>query len=552
QLMRSWMTAMPGELLQCNGCHETQNTTPPIISQTIALHKEPAAIKPYYDGVNLISENEEDRKVPVLGFSFAREVQPVLDKYCVSCHDGSHEKDVKTAIVQETSVGTALDGKPFPISLRGDVMIKGWSSDISGNVGYIPNVGGKFSVAYDNLQRFVRRSGIESDYEMFVPMEYAANTTELYQILKNGHYGVELDPQSWEKIVTWIDMNTPYHGSWSEILGKQRVEHIAKRRLDLLDLYGGAIVDFEDIVDTGVSVEGKANTGEKIEKNNGKIPTPGANESSKVKCKVDTASAKIGETKTIDLGDGEKIELVRIPAGEFTDANGTVHKIEKPFWMGKLELTNKQYRSFDPKHDSRHESRMGYQFGRRGYDMNGDEMPVVRLNWNEATDFCNWLSKKSGLKVDLPTEQQWEFAARAGSETPFWFGGLDTDFTKFANMGDVNLKEFVACTADGNYTNARIIPNPNPFDDRFPKDERFDDGHFLSTSPGEYAANPFGLYDMNGNVSEWTRSATSGGEKVVRGGSWYDRPYRCTNDYRISYPAYQPVFNVGIRVVVED
>ncbi len=528
QLMRSWMTAMPGEILQCSGCHETQNTVPPISSRTLALQKEPLEIQPYYVGDTLI--DPQSRKVDVRGFAFAREVQPVLDRYCIECHSGEAEKNVKTAIVQDRPVGTALDGKPFAIDLRGDRLIASWSSDISGNVGYIPNIGGQFSVGYDNLQRFVRRPGIESDYEMFVPYEYAANTTELVQILKNGHYGVQLDADSWNRLISWIDMNTPYHGSWSEIMGKPRVDHIAKRRLDLLDLYGGAVVDFES---RGQKTEDRGQAIEFVA-----FSQPASSSSLPTSHSPLPTSSHPLPTKIIDLGNGQTLELVRIPA-------------EKPFWLGTCELTNGQYRAFDPAHDSRHESRMGYQFGRRGYDVNGDELPVVRVNWNEAKAFCDWLGKKTGLAVNLPTEEQWEFACRAGTTTPFWFGDLETNFAKFANCGDRRLKEFVACTAHDNYTAVRVIPDPNPFDDRFPKDERFDDGAFLQTAPGQYAPNPFGLYDMHGNVSEWTRSETNG-EKVVRGGSWYDRPYRCTSDYRIAYPAYQPVFNVGFRIAIEE
>ena len=253
-------------------------------------------------------------------------------------------------------------------------------------------------------------------------------------------------------------------------------------------------------------------------------------------------------TKTIDLGDGLTVELVRIPAyGE----------LEKPFWMGMLEITNAQFRQFDPTHDSKIETRYYYQFGRRGYNVNGDELPVVRVNWNRANDFCRWLSEKTSLKVDLPTEQQWEYACRAGTTTPFWFGDLDTDFTQCANFGDYRLKDFVSDTSHNFYTAVYTHPNPNPFDDRTPKDERFNDGSFLQAEPGSYLPNPFGLYDMHGNVAEWTRSELqpsngSTPEKIVKGGSWYDRPYRCTSDFRVSYPAYQPVFNVGFRIVVEE
>jgi formylglycine-generating enzyme required for sulfatase activity len=162
---------------------------------------------------------------------------------------------------------------------------------------------------------------------------------------------------------------------------------------------------------------------------------------------------------------------------------------------------------------------------------------------------CHWLSEKTGKNVDLPTADEWEFACRAGTTTPFWFGDFETDFSPFENLGDQRLKEFVDCTTYGNYTLTQVIANPNPFDDRYPKDERFDDGAFLHVPGGRYKANPWGLFDMHGNVAEFTKT-TKSDEITVMGGSWYDRPYRSTADFKRYYPVYQPVYNVGFRIVV--
>ncbi len=225
--------------------------------------------------------------------------------------------------------------------------------------------------------------------------------------------------------------------------------------------------------------------------------------------------------------------------------------IERPFWMGRFEMTNAQFARFDPAHDSRHESRHGYQFGRLGYPVNEPKQPVVRVSWQQAMDFCRWLSERSGLQVTLPTEEQWEWACRAGTATPFFYGDHDADYTPYANLGDIRLREYAACTARGGYTRAEVITNPNQFDDWVPRDTRFDDGHFLSAPVGSYKPNPWGLHDVHGNVWEWTRSETPDGRMVVRGGSWRDRPHRAASSYRLDYRPYHKVFNVGFRVIAE-
>ena len=125
------------------------------------------------------------------------------------------------------------------------------------------------------------------------------------------------------------------------------------------------------------------------------------------------------------------------------------------------------------------------------------------------------------------------------------------------------LREFALDT----YVQVRLVSNPNRYDDWVPKDERFNDGGFVSADVGRYLPNPWGLCDMHGNVWEWTRTAlqpypyreddgrndpSASGRRVVRGGSWYDRPQRCRSAFRLAYETYQPVFNVGFRVVLEE
>jgi formylglycine-generating enzyme required for sulfatase activity len=278
---------------------------------------------------------------------------------------------------------------------------------------------------------------------------------------------------------------------------------------------------------------------------------------------------------SVPVNDNVNIEMVKIPHGEFVMGSNnhpdempkSVVEIDKPFWIGRFEITNEQYKQFKADHDSRHEHRHGYQFGREGYPLNKPNQPVVRISWEEAMAFCEWLSDKTGKKFTLPTESQWEWACRAGTETPFWFGNADSDFTNYANLGDIKLKEFAACTAHKFYESVRIIDNPTRYDDWIPRNDTYNDGGFISEEPGRYRGNRWDLFDMHGNVWEWTRSsykpypyndvdgrnAPVKEDKIVaRGGSWYDRPYRATSSFRLPYRQYQKVYNVGFRVVMEE
>ncbi len=529
QQMRSWFVGMPGEVVSCVGCHERPNDAT-VNQPTMALKESPAEIEPWYG--------------PRRGFNFAREVQPVLDHYCVQCHDGSQ---------------TEMD-------LRGTHYIQDWSSEIAGHVS--PAYGGKFSLPYAQLHRFVRRPGIESDLHMLSPMDFHADTTELVQILRRGHHGVDLDRESWDRLITWIDLNAPYHGTWSEIIEPQRARPVVQRRRELERAYGGIDVDWEEIHPVARLAAPNSPPAGRVDgldthNPSGHPPSPAVNPP------ADSPPL----TRTVDLGNGVTMELILVPAGSLVGEDDTKSSVDegepralisKPIWMGVCEVTNRQYARFDPGHDSRLESRHGYQFGRLGYPLNEPEQPVVRVSWNEAAGFCQWLGAKLGDRCTLPTEVQWEYACRAGRTTPFSFGDLQTDFAPWANLGDRSLQQYAACTAHGNYSSTRIIANPNRYDDWVPKDERFDDGAFVAADVGSYLANPWGLKDMHGNVWEWTRSVDAddrprdGGKlsagqarRIVRGGSWYDRPQRAVSSYRLSYRPYHRVYNVGFRVVIE-
>jgi formylglycine-generating enzyme required for sulfatase activity len=464
QLMRSWFTAMPGERVSCVGCHERQPNAPPA-RRPSAFTQPPVPILPWYG--------------PARGFSFAREVQPVLNKYCISCHNGGLK---------------------------------------------VPNLlasGRDFSTAYRDLHRFVHRPGPESDYHILNPMEYHADTSELVQMLQQGHQGVQLDVQSWDRLITWIDLNVPFFGSWREKAGDRPV---LKRRQELDAAIAGIETDFETLPALDVKL-GDAPPG---------APAPASAEP--VACPGWPFAAKAVPAQALDLGDGARLEMSLIPAGEFVMGNART-KVEAPFWMAKHEISNQLYALFDAQHDSRYFNPMGKDQSSRGIPMNGPRQPVVRVSWQRVTEFCAWLSAKTGRRFTLPTEAQWEWACRAGSAEPFWFGAAGTDYGQFANLADATLGSFAGGQAPPNWR---------------PADTGVNDGALVSVPVGTYQPNPWGLFDMHGNAAEWTSTPSgSAGKRIVRGGSFYDRAGRATASSWLAYPEWAGVHDVGFRVACE-
>ncbi len=540
QLMRSWFTAMPGEVVSCVGCHEGQNSAPPNRA-ALAARKPPAEITPWYG--------------PARGFNFAREVQPVLDRYCVGCHDGR-----------------TVAGKPV-VDLRGGRLIADYTSVY--HHGGID--AGHFTTSYAELHRWVRRPGLESDYHLLVPMEFHADTTQLVRMLRRGHYGVRLDAEAWDRLITWIDLNCPFHGTWTEIAGPQRVGPPAQRRRELARRYAGLEVDPEAIF----APPPKPVAPVVPPQDDRPLPAPrrvagwpfdAAEAARRQQQWAQRWPVAAGQSvRTVDLGNGIALEMVLIPPGEFLlgDDHGypdekprTAVRIGRPYWISRCEITNRQFACFDPGHDSRVESKNAMQFGVRGFYVNGPSQPVVRVTWQQALAFCRWLSQRTGAPFSLPTEAEWEYACRAGTDTPFWFGGVDTDFAAFDNLADRTLRQYV-CDP---YSKVRVpLPNPSKYDDWIPKDDRFEDGGFVSEEVGHRRPNPWGLCEMHGNVAEWTLSAyrpypyrqddgrndPTGPEfRVVRGGSWRDLPRECRSASRQPYRPYQKVYNVGFRVVL--
>jgi formylglycine-generating enzyme required for sulfatase activity len=267
----------------------------------------------------------------------------------------------------------------------------------------------------------------------------------------------------------------------------------------------------------------------------------------------------------LELTNGVALELVRIDPGEFimgadrgypNEHPARAQVIDEPFLMGRFEVSNRQYRCFDPDHDSGLETGEAYQFGddERGFPLRRPEQPVVRVSWNQAMAFCDWLSIVTGRQFTLPTEAQWEFACRAGTTTPFSYGSMDSDFSAFANFSD----------ATHHTVYYHHVPDALP--PWRPADTRFDDQWRVAAPVGTFQPNPWGLHDLHGNVAEWTRSdyraytdrpdsstvrSGPGTRKVVRGGSWLDVPRRGRSAFRLHYEPSQAMVDVGFRVICE-
>jgi formylglycine-generating enzyme required for sulfatase activity len=246
-----------------------------------------------------------------------------------------------------------------------------------------------------------------------------------------------------------------------------------------------------------------------------------------------------------DLGNGVLLEMVHIPGGTFIMGSPKneegYHKSQSPqhqvtvpsFFMGKYLVTQKQWRLVAalPKVKIDLESDPS--------NFKGDNLPVERVSWNYAQEFCARLSRKTNKAYRLPSEAEWEYACRGGTTTPFYFG--ETISTELANY-------------DGNYTYGGGAKG---------------EYREKTTVVGKFSANPCGLYDMCGNLCEWCEdewhenyinaptdgSAWSDGSNryaTLRGGSWIYSPHSCRSASRNYYDRDERV-NVsndfGFRVV---
>ena len=292
---------------------------------------------------------------------------------------------------------------------------------------------------------------------------------------------------------------------------------------------------------------------------------------------ADGSSSKICEPFRDPLSSGGEGPLMAVvPAGSFTmgspaseegrsEDEGPLHQvtIRTPFAIGVYEVTVAEFRRFvDATHHRTDElcrwQELDIYENDRPPDAAtaplGDSHPVVCVTWGDAGSYAAWLSRETGKTYRLPSEAEWEYAARAGTTTARYWGDAESGQCLHANGRDQQLGIWRVGSARGSlrgtgtsWTGASC-----------------DDGHWGRAPVGSYRANDWGLHDVLGNVWEWTAdcwnesyaSAPGDGRawqtgdhcSVLRGGSWYDEPSSLRAARRDAFPAGFPSYLNGFRV----
>lgn len=248
------------------------------------------------------------------------------------------------------------------------------------------------------------------------------------------------------------------------------------------------------------------------------------------------ASQAMDKKVVNDLG----MEFVLIPAGTFVmgspieemhrDASEVQHQvsISRPFYLQTTEVTVDQWRAV-----------MGWRLLAR--KKGTGDMPVVKVSWHDCMKFIHELNRMTDERYALPTEAEWEYAARAGSTTAyFWGDRIDCTLAMFAN----NPTDYEVCVPA--IREAGLEPGrPAPV--------------------GQYPPNAWGLFDMHGNVWEWCRDrfdrydtvsvvdpyeTESGQNRVRRGGSWFGPGHACRSANRAYGHPMSRLQNTGFRLIM--
>jgi formylglycine-generating enzyme required for sulfatase activity len=211
-----------------------------------------------------------------------------------------------------------------------------------------------------------------------------------------------------------------------------------------------------------------------------------------------------------------------------------VHEVQvRPFAMGRTEVTFDQYDQFAVA--------TGRPLPKDKKSWGRGDRPVIYVSWDDAVAYAQWLRDETGKPYRLPTEAEWEYAARAGTKTPLSTG--DCIHTDQANY-------------DGNYGYMDCGAKTSVYRGK-------------TVRSGSLPANPWGLHEVHGNVWEWTKDCWHGdyngsppvdgtaweeagggecGRRVVRGGSWNDRPRHLRSAFRDSYFPDGRLYFIGFRL----
>jgi formylglycine-generating enzyme required for sulfatase activity len=276
--------------------------------------------------------------------------------------------------------------------------------------------------------------------------------------------------------------------------------------------------------------------------------------------------------EVLDLGGGVKLELVPVKAGEFDMGSSDgeenekpVHevKISQPYYIGKYDVTVAEFRAFADAakfqtkaenfnrgwtvKDGVWQEVSGVNWRNPGFKQE-DNHPVVVVTWTDAQEFCKWATKTTGRTVRLPTEAEWEYAAR-GPKSPKYPWG-DKWEGILANVADASLRR-------------------TGFNMQWGETEE-DDGYPFTSPGGAYKnASWCGAYDMAGNVWQWCQDhfndnyygespavdpqgpASNDAYRVLRGGGWNCVPGDCRSAHRHRHHDEGRTADQGFRVVVE-
>ncbi|MDB9320062.1 SUMF1/EgtB/PvdO family nonheme iron enzyme [Nodularia spumigena] len=259
--------------------------------------------------------------------------------------------------------------------------------------------------------------------------------------------------------------------------------------------------------------------------------------------------AKEAQSFTEYLGNRVELEMVGIPGGTFMMGsagerhNGEYpqHRVNiQPLSMGKFPVTQEQWKVVSTMPKVTQELKPSPSW------FKGNKLPVEQITWHEAVEFCARLSKHSGKNYRLPSEAEWEYACRAGTDTQFFFGECLTpklakfDYNnqdyKFGEESEFTLKSLIQLSPEILILLVLRLGGTTPV--------------------GQFPDNAFGLYDMHGNVWEWCSDTgrtwidnKNQNTRLLRGGSWSALPKDCRSAARCCNKPDGAQYDTGFRVV---